>query len=130
MAARTLEREAQRGGDDDGLRIVQHPVLIFRELVRVEVGPRGIHRGPEESGGYERFLDLGRPLLRRAVILQLVARYLLAEETVVRLIRIQAADHVIAITPGVRADQVLLQNAFAVGIPGSIEPVPRPPLAV
>jgi len=57
---------------------------------------------------------------------QLVAGELFLNETIPRLVRIQRADHVIAIMPGVRAQGVRFGETVGIGIARDIEPVPRP----
>ena len=58
---------------------------------------------------------------------QLVARDLLEEKPVVRLVGIECSDHVVAIQPGVVSIGV---PAFGVGIARQIQPVASPPFSV
>src|SRR5262245_21849403 len=58
-----------------------------------------------------------------------VARDLLAEELVVGLVGIEGVDDPVAVSPGLGVDEVPLL-ARALGVPGDVQPVPAPPLAV
>ena len=60
---------------------------------------------------------------------QLVAGELLHDEAVVGLVRVEAADDVVAVPPGVGPGLVELV-AVGVGVAGQVEPVPAPALAV
>jgi hypothetical protein len=64
------------------------------------------------------------------VVGQLVARDLLDEKAIVRLVGVERLDDVIAVSPGVRPGQILLALPLRVGVPGQVEPVAAPPLAV
>ena len=74
----------------------------------------------QKAGGDDRFLIIGT---------NHVARNLLVQKLVVRLIRIQRLDNVVAITPSIRAQLVALKS-MRVGIVRDVQPMPRPALAV
>src|SRR2546428_12844050 len=58
---------------------------------------------------------------------QLVARKLLQNEAVVRLVAVERADHVVAIAPHLGADLIVLV-AVGIGVARQVQPVPRPAL--
>jgi hypothetical protein len=62
-------------------------------------------------------------------VVELIASQVLDNELVVRLIRIEGLNHIIAITPGVFYRDVVLEPG-AVGVASYVQPVARPPLAV
>ena len=60
---------------------------------------------------------------------EFVAGDLFGEEGVVRLVLVERADHVVAVSPGIGAVEVVLE-AVGVGVARNIEPVPAPTFAV
>ena len=60
---------------------------------------------------------------------QFVARNLLFLETVVRLVRIERPNDIVAIAPGIWPHLVALK-ALAVRVPRQIQPMARPPLPI
>lgn len=90
---------------------------------------RAVRCHPQESGGREEFNLFGRKILlgRRD---KFVTGKLLADEDVKRLVRIEAPHDVIAIPPGILSHRVGVVISLGVGIPGHVEPVPPPSLAV
>ena len=68
VAARALEGDTERGGDEDRLRVVEHPNLVLGELVRVEIIARGVHRRAQEAGRGQRLLDLRGPFCGGVVV--------------------------------------------------------------
>src|SRR5690348_9211995 len=79
------------------------------------VGPETIESGGDSGG--------------RIVGIQLVARDLLFDESIVRLVLIEGLNDVIAITPDVRPGLIGFEPC-AIGITRKIQPVAAPPLAV
>ena len=73
----------------------------------------------------------GNEILRPLAIIgdgQGVARELLADEAVEGLVLVEAVDHVVAVTPGVREDAVGIPSG-GVGVAGDVEPMAAPVLA-
>ena len=60
---------------------------------------------------------------------KLIARNLLTDETVIRLVLIERTDHIVAVTPDVGASFVGLE-ALALGVARQVQPVPGPSLAI
>ena len=92
-------------------------MTTLRVVLLAEVDARA---GPQEAGGDAR-------LVRDVV--QLVARDLLAQELVVRLVVVEGVDDVVAVAPHVQADVVLLEPV-GVGVARHVQPVAAPALAV
>jgi hypothetical protein len=63
------------------------------------------------------------------VLIEFVARDLFEDEAVVRLVFVEAANDVIAITPGVRSF-VIVRASGGVGVARDIQPVPSPAFAI
>src|SRR5437762_862569 len=64
-------------------------------------------------------------ILRR----EFIARDLLADKSIIRLVGIEGVDHVIAIAPDIRTGLIFLK-AFALGVTSQVQPMPGPALAV
>ena len=60
---------------------------------------------------------------------QQVSGELLLQESIERLVGIERRDHVVAIAPGFGIGEIVI-HAVAVGVPGDVQPVSAPPLAV
>ena len=86
-------------------------------VLLAELDPR---TGAQEAGGDER-------LVRH--VIELVARDLLADELVVRLVGVEGVDDVVAVAPGVGPVVVLLEPA-GVRVARHVQPVAAPALAV
>ena len=84
--------------------------------------------GPTLVVGQGVAMECGRQELVLGGAGQQVAGQLLRGETVVGHVGVERVDHPVAIAPD-RPRQVLLV-ALGVGVPGQVEPHPRPPLAV
>src|SRR5215470_6149417 len=130
MAARALKRYAEYRRRNDRLGIVEHSILIFLKLVWVEIIACCVHSRAQKAGCGDLFFYFRRPLLGVAIIRDFISCDLFSNKLIVRLIANEAANHIVSITPSIRADQILLEDAFAVRITCSIQPVPRPTLAV
>ncbi len=118
VAARAAQREAHG-------RAAQR---VERVLDRLVHGGVGIHAEParlrDEPGGHD--LAVARRLVGRR---QQIAGDLFAQELVVRRVAVEGVDHVVAVQPGLW-DRIVAALAGRVGIPGDIQPVAPPPLAV
>ena len=123
VAARAVDRDAHRRGDD----LRDHVVEIAGAggaLEHVALRLHLAHEIPRPGGEKTRGDDRLRVIRRKHI-----ARDLLAEKLVVRLVGIQRLDDVIAIAPGVRPQLVALK-AVRVRVVRDVQPVPRPALAV
>ena len=116
VAARTVDRQAQESLADGGQQIVEL-VVPRQQPVRRFVVPDA---QPVKAGRNDRIGTRRR---------QFVARQLLADELIIRLVVVQRADDVIAISPGMRLDAVALE-AVRLRETDQVEPVSRPTLAV
>ena len=117
VAARAVDRQPQEAPSGRGNEIVQILVPPLRVVLLAKGHPRA---GAQEAGRNQGFLGLP---------FELVAGDLLLQERVVGFVLIERADHVVAIAPGVGAVVVLLEAA-RIGVPGDIQPVAAPSLAV
>ena len=128
VAPRAGDGQAQQGRGNDLDRIGYG--LVAREP---RVGPRGggrpVRRHAQEAGGGQTVDVLRRQVAVRRLD-HLVARQLLADEPVERLVGVERADHVIAVPVGVLPHRVLLVVSLRVGVARDVEPVAAPPLAV
>ena len=118
VAARAIDRHPQERLPDVGRDLGQHllPALLWVDVAGHQVlGP-----GAQIPRRDQRLLVAGE---------QLVARDLLPHEAVVRLVRVEDCDHVIAIAPRVRAFGIQFE-AIGVGVPDDVQPLRRPPLAI
>ena len=127
VALRATDRHAeQRAGHDlDG--VCHHRVardLLLDARVRRAVGSHA-----EKAGGGELVHVGGGKILVRQLH-QLVARELLDDELVERLVRVERADDVVAILPSPLALGVRIRVAIGVRVARDVEPVPPPTLAV
>ncbi len=65
------------------------------------------------------------------IIHQLIACELFQQKTIVRLVGIQGANHVVAVTPGHGTDLIGRElSSFRIGIAGEVEPVAAPALTI
>ena len=117
VAAGAVDGHAENAAADRGQHVVQIVVPALRVVLLAEVDARA---GAQEAGGDAR-------LVRHVV--QLVARDLLAQELVVRLVVVERVDDVVAVAPHVQADVVLLEPV-GVGVARHVQPVAAPALAV
>ena len=110
VAAGAIDGHAQEGLTDVGGDLGQHflPALLRIDIARDQM----LRAGAQIAGGDERFLVAGE---------HFVARDLLADEAVVRLVRCEGLDHVIAIAPRVGTLQVQLE-AVGIGIANDVQP--------
>ena len=119
---RVAPRAVRRRAGERGHRL-RHEVVAVHvvERARGSALRAGIERpSPEETQG-RRQLWLGR--------VEHIRRELLADEALPRHIAVQRADDVVAVTPSVRAEDVVLE-AMRVCEVNRVEPVARPALAV
>ena len=64
------------------------------------------------------------------IVDQFVAGELLKQKSIVRLVGVEGANHVVAIAPSKRSRQMLLAFSLAIGVAGHVEPMTPPTLAV
>ena len=64
------------------------------------------------------------------IIRQLIAGNLLQQKQVIRLVRVQSTDDIIAITIRPRPQSVSVLYSFRVGVTGKVEPISCPALTV
>ena len=102
--------------------LVFHNLRLLQRHVRCRRG--NLHQ-PQEARSEGRLVDLHRGIESRR---QQIARHMLLHETVIRHIRIERADHVVAITPGLR-DRVIAHIAARLAKAHQVQPVCGPVLA-
>ena len=124
VAARAMRGHAAERGDRgrDHVVAIQQPsvVLVGRPFAQFLVADE--IPGP---GGQETRRDEGARIVRE----QHVARDLLLNESRIRLVLIERANHVVAIRPRVRPRLVLVVSV-RIAVVDDVQPVPRPPLPV
>ena len=109
----------------------QHGEAVGTHLVGVAVALAAAVRGVAQKVRRAKQLDhLGGDVAPGHVACQLVPGQLLAHETVVRLVRVERADHVIAVAESQRPVAVGVEVAVGVGVPRRVEPVLAPALTV
>ena len=123
IAAGEREAEERAAGrvHEVGHEIVPLLAILLKNTRRAVVGAES-----QKARGDER-VGLGGGLRRGAH--QLVARKLLADETVVRHVSVERAHHVVAVAPHLRAELVALV-AVRVRVAHHVQPQPRRALAV
>ena len=117
VTACALKRQAERSLADRRNHVVQVVVPVLRVVALTNLDSR--------TQAQERRGDAGID----GLAVHLVARQLLGEEDVVRLVLVESANDVIAIAPGIGAIVVVLV-AVGVRIPRHIQPVASPAFAV
>ena len=131
MTLRALHRHTQQAGPDDLHRRFERVVAIGADLVRIAIALAGaVLAIAKEVRGFEQLDDLGRRGLTRFPAGQLVARKLLANKLVERLVAIQCADHVVAVAVGERTIRVGVEIAVGICVARSVEPMLAPAFAV
>ncbi len=130
VAAGTIHREREQTVPQHFDRVVQHSVVIERDIA---FGFVGLVAGRAEvTGGNQVFANLVGESRSMPPIHQLVARQLLDEKAVVRLVGVEGADHVVAILPLAFADEdavCVRIESNRVRIADDVQPVPPPSLA-
>ena len=116
VALRAAQRHRKEGLPDAMDNIVQ--VRLASHALRHH---RGTPRTHAQESRRHKHLRIARP--------QLVSGNLFDHEAVVRLVRVERPDHVIAIAPCIGA-LVVVRIASRIGVPHDVEPVPTPLLAV
>ena len=118
VAAHAVERHAQKGLAHLLNLLVHHvhPQLRLVRLHDVDIAQN------QEAGGDDLILAPGR-----AGGLHQIARNLFMDEFIERLVRIESAHHVVAVTPCLRRGHVV-GRAHLVGVAHQIQPVTRPAL--
>ena len=104
VAARAAERETEQGRVDDLDRVGEDLGAVRREIVDRAIGR--VHAGAEKARRDQIIGQGRRELFGMQVILELVASKLLEQEPIVRLIRIEGADDVVAIVVKLAPDRV------------------------
>ena len=118
VAAGAIDGHAEEGLTDVGGDLGEH---FLAALFGIDVaGDEMLGAGAQVAGGDQRFLVAGE---------HLVAGDLLLDEAVVRLVRVEGVDHVVAVAPGVRTILVEFE-AVGVGVANDVEPLGGPALAV
>src|SRR5207245_5172230 len=123
MAASALDRQPEQRGADAGGHFGEQFLPVY---FRIGVAADEMNRAAAAKAGRN---QEGSALARVSATSQLVARELLSQKLTVRLILIQGMDHVVAVTPRVRA---LAVGFVAVGfrVAHDIQPVLSPAFAV
>ena len=127
VAPRAAHRDAHDRGCDH-LNLVSddvHPLrdeAAFGGVGRVRRGAQKACRGQPVDQFLRHFLI--------AVVAQFVAGDLLHQKPVIRLVTVERPDHIVAITPRERTRVVVVPETFRIAMPGEVQPVPRPPLAI
>ncbi len=116
VAACATERDSQERGRGRAQHVVELIVAVDHRLGRLIVPGSQ----PQKCGG-----DLGGSV----GALDLIARQLLDQKPVVRLVLVEGVDHVVAVSPGVRLVAVALV-AVGFGVTDDIQPMPRPALSI
>ena len=135
VALRALHGQAQDRRADDGFGVFQRLVVVAgRVLDADEVRAAGIRGTSQEAGRDEGIDDVRGQFLRVAVVApvvaELVAGDLFAQEAIVRHVGVQGPDDPVAVTPGGGSHVIRVEDTFAIGIPGHVQPVPAPAFAV
>ena len=116
VAPGTAERQPHEGGAHHVSDVVQQLLPPLHQVAGVVfVGEMAI-----EAGRHQRL---------RIIREHLVTRQLLLDETVVRLVLIEALNHVVAIAPDI-GPRFIGFEALAIGIARQIEPMARPAFAI
>ena len=126
MALGAGDRHAQQRTGDDLQRVGDD---LIASLGRIVAAAGAVGRHPQKSGRRQQFDLLGRHIARDRPD-DFIARQLLENEPIERFVRVESADHVIAIFVRPTANRVLGRGPFAIGVAGGVEPVPRPALAI
>ena len=124
VTARAMNRQAQEGGDGVGYHVVavEHAGLLFINgaLAQLDVADKVPRTGGNEPRGDDSFGIIGE---------EHVAGNLLLDEALIGLVRIERADDVVAIRPGVIPAFVLVV-AVCVAVVHDIQPVAAPAFAI
>ena len=116
MAARASKRDSQESGRGGTEHVVKLIVAVDHRIGRLVVpGPQ-----PQKCGG-----DLSGSV----GAVDLIARQLLEQKPIVRLIEVEGIDHVVAVSPGVGLVAVALVTV-GFGVTDDVEPMPRPALSI
>ena len=116
VAAGAVDRRAEerlRRGRDDVVKLVEARLLLVRRLIVPEAETVVARRDDRVRGQR----------------LELVTGDLLLNEPVVGLVRVEGADHVVAVAPSLRLRAIALV-AVRLGVADEVEPVPPPFFAV
>ena len=126
MAARTIQGQSEQARANLLDRIVKHGPDDKRSWIFFA----DVFATPQIAGCYQRFDDLRRVLLGFAPVDQFVTRELFGDETTPGLVPIQAANHVIAVSPLSlhKSDgrTIVVIEADRIGVACDVEPVASP----
>ncbi len=124
MAAAAFHRQPHHAGTHDLDRIANH-AEPFRDKVH-RPRTRLINPHPQKPGGDQVVHHLLRDDRGVFVIGELIARELLQQKPVVRLVAVEGPDYIVAVLPGDFAHRVGRHAAFGVRITRHIEPISAP----
>ena len=117
VAPRAIHGEPKDAAPDGADHVIEVIVAVVR-IILFAIADLGI--AAEEAGGDPAIV--GDPI-------EFVSGDLLGEERVVRFVLIECADHIVAVSPGIRAVEIVLET-IGVGVTGHVEPVTAPTFTV
>ena len=130
MTFGALKSEAQQGRCDDLLRRLQGRVAVDANFIRIAIAFAGTILSVSQIVSCDKLIDhlrgSGFAMFLRIESGQFIARNLLTNKLIKRLVGVDRSDDIVTILPGQRPIGVGIEVAIRVRVAGSIKPMPSP----